>query len=101
VKQLLRERAEITVLVLCLAFGQFGNHEVAVTLEYFVSRAGERQRTSRKVMSTGEVPSQLAIGLFPIQQRFRGRWQTACETKSMKQSVGRERLQILPINFRG
>ena len=46
VKQLLRERAEIAVFVLRLALSQFGNHEIAVTLKFFVSRAGERQRAS-------------------------------------------------------
>ncbi len=99
VEQFLRERAEIAVFVLRLALGQFGNHEIAVTLEFFVSRTGESQRASRKVMPAGKVPAQFAIGLFPITQRLRRGWQTGSQAKRMKQAVGRERLQILPVSL--
>ena len=98
VEQFLRECAEVAVFVLRLALGKFGNHEIAVSLEFFVPRTGERQRASRKVMPAGKVPAQFAIGLFPITQRLRRGRQTGSQAKRMKQAVGRERLQIFPVS---
>ena len=99
VEHFLRERAEIAIFVLRLALSQLGNHNIAVALEFFISRTCEGQRASRKVMPAGKVTAQFAIGLFPITQRLRGGWQTGREAKRMKQTVGGEGLQISPVSL--
>ena len=95
----MRERTEIAIPVLRLALRQFSDHQIAVVLEFFVSRTGKGQRASGKVVSAGEVATQFAIGLFPLPERFGRRWQAGGQTERMKQPVGRKSLQIFPIGL--
>ena len=78
VKEFLWKCAKVAIFVSRLAFCQLRNHQVAVTLELFVIRTGERERTSGQVMSTGKMAAQFAIGFFPIPQGLSGSIITIC-----------------------
>src|SRR5690348_745663 len=78
-----RKRAEITILKLRLTLAQLSHHQVAVALEFFVSRRGERQRASRKIVPAGKVAAQFAVRLLPLPQRLGGRGEAGIQAEGM------------------
>src|SRR2546422_11262438 len=65
VEQLLRESAQVAVLLSCLTLREFGDHTVGLLLQPVIPRACVCQGAGRKVVAASKVPAQLAVRLLP------------------------------------
>src|SRR5450631_1021402 len=71
VEKLHGEGAQVATLQLGLAFSESGDHGGSVVLQVFISAGGIHQRARRKIVATGVVAAEFAVGGLPSSERLR------------------------------
>src|SRR5271156_1384103 len=99
IKKIFGIGAEIAVRIRCLAFGEFGDEDVALIAQAFVASAGIGECHGGEVMAAVEVAAQFALGCFPSAVGHTWMGETGSLAEAPQQTVVVERVQIGAIDL--
>src|SRR5581483_5880003 len=99
VEELNGERAQIAALECILTFSQLRNYRGRLLAEILIAATGIHQGAGGKVMASGIVSTEFAVGSFPASERLCARGQAGVDAEGMQQAVWRQRVKILSVRF--
>src|SRR5882724_5419595 len=101
IKEFRGKRAEIAALHFLLAVSERGHQGVTFFLEVLIAGAGVEKRYCGKIMASGKMSAEFAVGFFPPAKRLGRRRDSSSQAERMGQAVDRKRMHVTAVCFLG
>jgi len=91
IEELDRKRAEVSAVVQAfLTFRQFSDDRVSILFQILIAGARVHERDRGKIVASGEMAAEFAVGSFPSAKRLRRGGKSGIYAKGVQQAIRRE-----------